>query len=83
MTPSDALRTAIEVAGGQSALARICECTQGAVWQMANKPEPRLSAQFVLAVEAETGVPRWELRPDIYPPDLGSGPTAAVSAGAE
>lgn len=52
----------------QTDLARICGCTQGAVWQMINKPNPRLSVQYVLKVEAALHIPRHLLRPDIYPP---------------
>lgn len=67
MSRRDALIAAIDKAGGQSKLARICGCTQGAVWQMLNKGEAQLSHKFVLKVEAATGVSRHDLRPDIYP----------------
>jgi hypothetical protein len=63
-----ALRAALAaVKDNQSELARICGCTQGAVWQMLNRNPPRLSYKYVLKVEAATGVPRYLLRPDIYP----------------
>lgn len=63
-----ALQLALQAAGGnQSELARVCGCSQGAVWQMLNKPRPRLSHPFVLKVEAAYGIPRYLLRPDIYP----------------
>lgn len=63
-----ALRDALNaVEGNQSKLARICGCTQGAVWQMLNKPQPMLSVQYVLKVEAALGIPRHHLRPDVYP----------------
>lgn len=55
------------VNNSQSALARVCGCTQGAIWQMLNRKHPRLSHRYVLKVEAATGVPRHLLRPDIYP----------------
>lgn len=51
----------------QSELARICGCTQGAVWQMLNKQHPMLSPQYVLKVEEALGIPRHLLRPDYYP----------------
>lgn len=51
----------------QSELARICGCTQGAIWQMLNKPRPQLSIPYVLKVEQALGIPRHRLRPDIYP----------------
>ena len=31
------------------------------------KKWPQIPAKHVLAVEAITGIPRWELRPDYYP----------------
>ncbi|MBV2149264.1 helix-turn-helix domain-containing protein [Sphingobium sp. AS12] len=65
-TPFEAMKLAIEIAGGQSATARICEVTQPAVWkwlQSAKKVPPL----FVLKLEAATGVSRHLLRPDIYP----------------
>lgn len=61
------LKAALNAAGSQTALARICGCTQGAVWQMLNKEVPRLSIPYVLKVEAALGIPRHMLRPDIYP----------------
>lgn len=63
-----ALREALAAAGdNQSRLAHVCGCTQGAIWQMLNKPKPRLSVQYVLKVEAEYDIPRHRLRPDVYP----------------
>lgn len=63
-----ALRAALAaVDNNQSELARICGCTQGAIWQMLNRPKPCLSYKYVLKVEAATKVPRYLLRPDIYP----------------
>ena len=73
ITPFQALERAIEVAGGQSALARICHCTQAAVWKWVKKGRP-LPAEHVITVEAETGVSRHALRPDIYPHDAASLP---------
>jgi len=70
VTPRDALIAAIEKAGGQTGLARVCGCTQGAVWQMLNKGDAQLSHQFVLKVESSTGISRHELRPDIYPREV-------------
>ena len=65
MTPFEALTAAMEKAGSQSALARICGCSQAAVWKMAQAR--RLSVGYVLQVEKATGVSRHDLRPDIYP----------------
>nr|WP_103730666.1 YdaS family helix-turn-helix protein [Novosphingobium sp. HII-3] len=66
LTPSDALRQAVNLAGGQSATARICQRSQAAVWKWLNKGK-LLPAECVLAMEAATGVSRHDLRPDIYP----------------
>jgi DNA-binding transcriptional regulator YdaS (Cro superfamily) len=62
----DALLRSIEVAGSQSALARLLCCSTTSVWKMVNKAG-RMSHEYVLKAEAETGVSRHELRPDIYP----------------
>ncbi len=65
-TPIDAFRKAVNLAGGQTALASICGCTQGNIWQLLRKESP-LPAEYVLAAERATGVSRHDLRPDIYP----------------
>jgi DNA-binding transcriptional regulator YdaS (Cro superfamily) len=65
MTPFEALKIATKRAKSQSALARICGCSQTAVWKMFQAK--RMSTQYVLLVEAATGVSRHDLRPDIYP----------------
>jgi DNA-binding transcriptional regulator YdaS (Cro superfamily) len=64
----DALTLAVENAGGQSALARKVGLRQQAIWHWINVSK-RVPAERVLAVEAASGVPRHELRPDIYPPE--------------
>lgn len=66
--PKVALLRACEVVGGQSELARRLGLkSQGTVsgWLAAG----RVPAERVIAIEAESGVPRHELRPDIYPRD--------------
>lgn len=66
-TPIDAFHAAIEKAGGQAALAKICGCTQGNISQLKLKGSA-LPPQYVLAVEAaDLGLTRHDLRPDIYP----------------
>lgn len=57
------LSRAIDKAGGVAALARILGIRSQAVSQWDDPPVKR-----VLAIEAATGIPRHELRPDIYPP---------------
>jgi TorA maturation chaperone TorD/DNA-binding transcriptional regulator YdaS (Cro superfamily) len=61
-----ALERAIAAAGGQSALARLIGKSQGHVWHWL-KVAKRVPAEAVLAIEEATGVPRHELRPDVYP----------------
>ena len=61
---SDApLKRALENAGGPSALGRKLGISAAAVSQWEQVPPLR-----VIDVERVTGVPRHELRPDIYPP---------------
>lgn len=50
----------------QSEMARVCGCTQGNIWQLINNGS-KLPGQYVLRVEAATGVSRHDLRPDLYP----------------
>ena len=65
-TPYEALQAALERAGSQSELARVCGITQPSVWKWFQSSK-RLPAEYVLRVEAATGVSRHFLRPDIYP----------------
>jgi DNA-binding transcriptional regulator YdaS (Cro superfamily) len=61
-----ALDRAIKLAGGQAALARYIGLSPTAVWAWTRK-QKRVPAEYVLKVEAASGVSRHELRPDIYP----------------
>ncbi len=61
---------AVEIAGGQHGLARICGVKQPHVsWWLHRSADKVLPAEYVLRVEkALKGViSRYELRPDIYP----------------
>jgi DNA-binding transcriptional regulator YdaS (Cro superfamily) len=64
------LLRAINLAGGQSALARLLGIRQGQVacWLYRDK---HISAKHILAIERVTNgqVKRYELRPDLYPPE--------------
>jgi len=62
------LERAIDMVGGQSAMARACGVKQGHVWAWLNK-SGRCPAKHVLAVEAATNmeITRHQLRPDVYP----------------
>jgi DNA-binding transcriptional regulator YdaS (Cro superfamily) len=75
MDELEALLEACRLAGGQSALGRVCDRTQPSVWGWIHKKR-RLPADRVLIVEARLGVPRHLLRPDIYPPELPARVTA-------
>lgn len=65
-TPFEALQSAVAAVGTQAALAAICGVSQPAVWKWLQSSK-RIPAEFVLRVEAATGVSRHALRPDIYP----------------
>jgi DNA-binding transcriptional regulator YdaS (Cro superfamily) len=66
LTPFEALKRAVDQAGGQSATARICNVSQTAVWKWLQSGK-RLPAEYVIGMERLTGVSRHALRPDIYP----------------
>lgn len=61
-----ALHKATRIAGSQAALASQIGVSTTAVWKMLNKAQ-RASAEFVLKIEAATGISRHDLRPDLYP----------------
>lgn len=58
-----ALEKAKDAAGGNSALAKLI----GGITPQAISQWRQVPVERVLAVEKATGVPRHELRPDIYP----------------
>ncbi|MGU3286493.1 Cro/CI family transcriptional regulator [Methylobacterium mesophilicum] len=60
---AEPLKDAITKAGGPVALSRALGISSAAVCQWRQCPVLR-----VIAVEKATGVPRHELRPDVYPP---------------
>lgn len=61
----DAIRTAVELAGGQTALAKAIHRTQGAVWQWLNDDDARPGEASCIAIEQATGVRCEILRPDL------------------
>jgi DNA-binding transcriptional regulator YdaS (Cro superfamily) len=61
-----ALQKAIERAGGQTALAGKLGVTQSRVHYWLNDAKKGVSPDMVPAIEEITGVPRHELRPDVY-----------------
>jgi DNA-binding transcriptional regulator YdaS (Cro superfamily) len=62
----DALTEAIVKAGGQAGLARALGVSQPSVWHWVHRSK-RVPAEYVLPVEAITGISRHDLRPDLYP----------------
>lgn len=67
------LKKAIDVVGSQSELARRLKVTPQAVQAWTKK---RIPAEWVIPVENESGISRYELRPDIYPNDDSNPPQA-------
>jgi DNA-binding transcriptional regulator YdaS (Cro superfamily) len=66
MTNLDSLQKAINAVGGQHALAKICKTSQPRIWNWLNR-DKKVPAEYVLIIEKATGVPRNELRSDLYP----------------
>lgn len=66
------IERAVEIAGGQSALARAIGGTvkQAHVWYWLNKDDALVPAEHCLTIEQATGgqVTRHELRPDVFGP---------------
>lgn len=62
----EALTRAVELAGGQAALARAVGVSQPSVWHWVHKSR-KAPAEFVLPIEDLTGVSKHDLRPDLYP----------------
>lgn len=69
LTPFEALTLAVDKAGSQAEIARIAEVSPTAVWKWVQSSK-RVPAEFVLKIEAATGVSRHDLRPDIYPREV-------------
>lgn len=78
-----ALALAVRKAGSQTAFGELIGKRQSTVhdWLREGKPLP---SELVLLVEGKLGIPRHELRPDIYPPEeyqsSGTGPGEARPA---
>lgn len=60
------INRAKQIAGGTTALASKLGISKQAVSMWGKIP-----AERVIAIEAATGIPREELRPDLYPPRAG------------
>lgn len=55
------LERAIKKAGGMSAFARALKLSRAAIYRW-----DKIPAERVVAIERATGIPREELRPDLY-----------------
>lgn len=69
MTKYEALMKALEKAGGQEQLAKICGVTQPAISKWVNSLK-EVPIQYVLQVEAATGISKHDLQPTYYPRPL-------------
>jgi len=76
-TPFEALMAAVDHAGSQSELARLVGISSTAVWKWVQSSK-RVGDRHVLRVEAETGISRHVLRPDLYPREVPHAPGAFV-----
>lgn len=69
MTKLTPLERAIVVVGSQRALAHAIGVSQQAISVWFRKKGKPIPAEMVVAVEKATGIPRNELRPDMYQPE--------------
>lgn len=65
---NEALKRACDMVGGQKPLADRIGTSQSLIWYWLEKSKKGVPAEFCAPIEAATGVPRHELRPDIYSP---------------
>jgi DNA-binding transcriptional regulator YdaS (Cro superfamily) len=73
----NAVARACRAAGGQARLARILGLSPTTLNSWLRRGT-RLPAEHVLAIEAALGIPRHELRPDIYPPAEAPAPCSGL-----
>jgi len=66
MTNHDAIKRAAGLAGGQAALARKIGASRSLVGYWIKHSKRGVPAEYVHAVSKATGVPKRELRPDLY-----------------
>lgn len=65
---ADALDRAIAAKGSQEALAEAAGCAQSMIAYM--KKIGRATDGLAIAISQASGVPCWQLRPDLYPPAM-------------
>nr|WP_315043263.1 helix-turn-helix domain-containing protein [uncultured Moraxella sp.] len=66
-----ALSKAIKIAGGQTALAKKIGTKQQNIWAWVHR-DKKASAKYVVKISEATGIPCYELRPDIFPYPISS-----------
>lgn len=64
-TMAAAFKSATEQAGSMERMAVICKCTKQNIWSLIDRKRPA-PPNGVLAIEADLGVSRHALRPDIF-----------------
>lgn len=65
-TAASPLAKAVSVAGSQQALANALGVKQSTLWYWLTKSKRGVPAEYVVKIEQATGVPRHELRPDLF-----------------
>ena len=70
------IESAIKLAGSEAKLAAAAGCSQNAIW--AAKRAGRVSAELAIKIDAATDgeIPKWKLRPDLWPAPPKSGKAA-------
>lgn len=68
-SPLESIQKAVGIYGSQSAAARARGVSQAAVWKWVHG-KVDLPGEHVLQIEADTGVSKHDLRPDLYPRDV-------------
>lgn len=64
--PVSQIERAINRAGSQKALANAIGCSQQYISKILRKRGGHVPAELVVAISDATGIPRHELRPDLY-----------------
>lgn len=66
--PKKGLERACAIAGSQIELGRMIGKSQSFIWYWLERAKDGVPAKYCSAIERATGVPRHELRPDLWPP---------------
>jgi len=53
--------------GGQSAFSKLVGVNPQSVWNWLNR-DKQIPAEYVVRIEEITGIPCWEIRPDVFTP---------------